>query len=127
MFGLKHSSLKRIFLYFHVSAKTCCRCLAAGCVYLFSSFKKRHSVKMETNIFVLIGMFLHLRLSKASVLTDKLKIVTDISAECPTTCQSYELSDNRNIQILETIDCGLTEARWDYKINVSLFSLKFNF
>jgi hypothetical protein len=47
------------------------------------------------------------------------KDVMDVSYKCSTT-----ISDEKNVEILKLVDCGLPEAKWDFRIIVSHLFIK---
>ena len=56
--------------------------------------------------------------SSASVITDRFKSLSDISFDCPTSCDLSELSKVDAVKILPTVPCDANEARWDFKLTV---------
>jgi hypothetical protein len=54
----------------------------------------------------------------ASTLSDKLNSLSDISFSCKPTQDPDKLSEKPSVAILETVDCGAPEARWDFQVQV---------
>ena len=66
-----------------------------------------------------------LKISSASVVTDRFKSLTDILYECPLGCDKNELTIGHSDKILSNVDCDLNSARWDFQITVSVSSFQF--
>jgi hypothetical protein len=48
---------------------------------------------------------------------EQFKQIMDVSYECPSTIY---LGKENVEEVLKTVDCSLPEARWDFKIQVSI-------
>ncbi len=66
---------------------------------------------------MLLKLFYLLLLSQFAFcdMLDQFKDMMDESYECSTA-----ISDDENVEVLKTVDCSSPEARWDFRIIVSL-------
>ena len=82
-----------------------------------SFFPKQNFVPMTMTLLALL-VIASFQVSSTSVINDPFKSLSDISFECPTSCDLNELSKVDAVKILPTVPCDANEARWDFKVTV---------
>ena len=82
-------------------------------------------MKIKIIVFAVLLLFVSKSVCKETPLVSWLSLMSDPTFECLFEQGQLKLKDhNENkLKIIETVDCDVSGARWDYKLKVSFFIL----